>query len=156
VTAAEVLDNLKRRGALLRVEHGDIVISAPKGVLNADDRAALSVVKQELVELLRTEHRQQFGPLVEYAATRLPSVRMTVRETGDTKRDFDLINRIRQTIQEFQPGGNHIYLSIVTLERRRVIVEWRALAERELRLALARVLARVAMRHSTSHDSTKE
>jgi hypothetical protein len=146
MNATDVLESLRERGALVRAECGDIVVSARKGVLTEDDRTAIAQVKPQLLDLLATEQRRTYTPLIEYAASILPSIKMTVRETGDVERDFGLVNRIRQVIQEFQPGGNHIYLAIVTLNGRRIVVEWRALADRELRLALGRVLARAGLK----------
>jgi len=144
MNAATLLDDLRSRGAIVRADRGDIVISAPKGLVTADDRATLVVAKSELLRLLSSENSGPLSPLVEYAASVLPKIKMTIRETGDTKRDFDLVGRLRHAIQEFQPGGNHVYLKIVTLDGRRVLVEWRALASRELRIALAQILARGA------------
>jgi hypothetical protein len=143
MSAARLLDELRSRGAIVRADRGDIVVSAPKGLITADDRATLAGAKSEMLKLLSSESSDPFSPLVEYAASVLPKITMTVRETGDVERDFDLVGRLRRAIQEFQPGGNHIYLKIVTLDGRRVLVEWRALADRELRLALAQILARV-------------
>jgi hypothetical protein len=123
-------------------------VSARKGVLTEDDRTAIAKVKPQLLDLLTTEQKKTYTPLVEYAASILPSIRLTIRETENTERDFNLINRIRQVIQEFQPGGNHIYLVIRTVDGRRIVVEWRALADRELRLALGRVLASEGLRRA--------
>ncbi len=142
MNATALLDELRSRGAIVRADRGDIVVSAPKGLVTADDRATLAVAKPELLRLLSSEHAGPFSPLVEYAAWVLPTIKMTIHETGDTKRDFDLLGRVRRAIQEFQPGGNDVYLKIVTLDGRRVLVEWRALADRELRIALAQILAR--------------
>jgi len=144
MNAAELLDGLRSRGAIVRVDRGDILVSAPKGVVTEDDRATLVVAKPELLQVLSTESFGPFSPLVEYASSVLPRIKLTIRETGDTERDFDLVARVRRTVQEFQPGANHIHLAIVTLDQRRVVVEWRALADRELRTALAHVLARAA------------
>jgi len=147
MNATTLLDDLRTRGAIVRADRGDIVVSAPKGLITADDRATLVDAKSELLQLLSSENSGPFSPLVEYAASVLPKIKMTIRETGDTKRDFDLVGRVRRAIQEFQPGGNHIYLNIVTLDGRRVVVEWRALADRELRVALAQILARAASKN---------
>jgi hypothetical protein len=139
-----LIEDLTARGAAFRVDGDDIVVTAAKGVVTAADRAALAAVKAEAVHTLRLREPRQFSPLVEYAASRLPRIRMTVRETGDTERDFGLINRLRRAIEEFQPGGNHVYLTIVTLGGRRVTVEWRAVADRPLRLMLGDILAQAA------------
>lgn len=144
MNAMALLENLRTRGAIVRVEDGDILVSAPKGLVTSDERLTLAGAKSELLRLLSREGPGPSSPLVEYAASVLPKIKMTIRETGDTERDFDLVGSVRRTIQEFQPGGNHIYLNIVALDRRRVVVEWRALAARELRLALAHILARAS------------
>jgi hypothetical protein len=124
VSAVLLVQNLERRGVRLRVEQDQLVVDAPRGVLTADVKAELAARKSELFRLVRDR------TLDEVAANLLPRVRFTIRETGDTARDFDLLGRVRKLIQEFQPGGNHIYLNIVTLDGRRVVVEWRALATR--------------------------
>jgi hypothetical protein len=145
MNATTLLDDLRHRGAIVRVDRGEIVVSAPKGLVTAHDRATLAVAKPELLRLLSSEKSGPFSPLVEYAASVLPKIRMTIRETGDTTRDLDLVGRVRRAIQEFQPGGNHIYLKIITLDGRRIVVEWRALAARDLRLALAHTLAQASL-----------
>jgi hypothetical protein len=144
MTAIALLEELQRQGARIDVDGGDLVITARRGFVTPELRAALVEAKPELLATLRASGAGPFIPLVEYAASVLPSVRFTIRETGNTTRDFDLVGRARQAIQEFQPGGNHIYLRIITRDGRRVVVEWRALAARELRLALAQILARAA------------
>jgi hypothetical protein len=121
-----------------------LLIDAPTGALTDDLRAALSESKPEILAMLAdaAEHGvRSASPLVEYASSVLPSVRFTVFETGDTERDFTLLHRLRHTIEEHQPGGNRILLRVVTTDRRKVVLEWRAVASRELRLDIARVLA---------------
>jgi TubC N-terminal docking domain len=147
MNAAAFLAELREQGVEVSVERGDLLVVAPRGVLTPQICAALSEAKPELLAALRASAAGPFSPLVEYAASVFPKIKMTIRETGDTKRDFDLVGRVRCAIQEFQPGGNHIYLNIVTLDRRRVVVEWRALAARELRVALAHILARASEPH---------
>jgi TubC N-terminal docking domain len=142
MTATGLLEDLRRQGARVEVDGGDLVITARRGIVTPELRAALADAKSELVTAIRASATGPFSPLVEYAAKVLPKIKMTIRETGDTKRDFDLVGQVRAIISEFQPGGNHIYLTIVTLEGRRVVVEWRALAGRDLRVALGRLLAR--------------
>jgi hypothetical protein len=147
VSAVLLVQNLERRGVRLKVEQDQLVVDAPRGVLTADVKAELAARKSELFRLVRDR------TLDEVAANLLPRVRFTIRETGDTERDFDLLGRVRELIQEFQPGGNHIYLNIVTLDGRRVVVEWRALATRQLRMAIADVLARVALSETTGDQA---
>jgi len=94
----------------------------------------------------RGPHDAPKGPLAEYAA-HLPSVpvtRFTLRETEDVEDDAEWLRRIRRVIQEHQPGGNRIILNIVTLDGRRVGVEWRAVASRTLRQGIASLLRRKA------------
>jgi hypothetical protein len=135
VSAVLLFRDLVRRGVRFAAHDDRLVIDAPRGVLNDAVKAALAAHKPEMMKLVRDRR-----PLAEVAADRLPLIRFTVRETGNTRRDFDLVSRIRQVIEEFQPGGNRIYLRIVTLDGRRVTVEWRALADRELRIGIAHVL----------------
>ncbi|MDP9236364.1 MAG: hypothetical protein M3P30_03030 [Chloroflexota bacterium] len=150
MNATTLLDELRSRGAIIRADRGEIVVSAPKGLITPDDRATLAVSKPELLQLLSAEHSGPFSPLGEYAASVLPKIKMTIRETGDTKRDFDLVGRVRKVIQEHQPGGNHVYLTIKTLDRRRVTVEWKALATHNLRIGIAHVLATAARPEASS------
>jgi hypothetical protein len=147
VSAVLLVQNLERRGVRLKVEQDQLVVDAPRGVLTADVKAELAARKSELFRLVRDR------TLDEVAANLLPRVRFTIRETGDTARDFDLLGRVRKLIQEFQPGGNHIYLNIVTLDGRRVVVEWRALATRQLRMGIAHILAGVALSEKTGDQA---
>ncbi|MEX2227479.1 MAG: hypothetical protein WEB52_13635 [Dehalococcoidia bacterium] len=137
MSATSLVRSLERRGVRLQAVDDRLVVDAPRGVLTDDVKEELRAQKSEVLRIVR-----EGRPLAELAADRLPSIRFTIRETGDTERDFDLIGRVRQVIEEFQPGGNHIYLTIVTLDQRRVVVEWRAVADRELRLGIGHVLAR--------------
>lgn len=139
MSATVLVENLMLLGVRFRADDDHLVVDAPRGVLTDDLKAELAAQKLEVLLLVRARR-----PLADVAADLLPSIRFTIRETGNTRRDFDLLGRLRQVIEEFQPGGNHIYLKIVTLDGRRVTVEWRALAERELRMALGQILARAA------------
>jgi len=160
LNATALLAELKERSVILLTVGENLLVDAPRGALTSELRLAIYANKADLLRELR--ERPQLAqpdcasddPLVEYAASVLPKIKMTVRETGETKRDFDLLGRVRQVIQEFQPGGNHVYLNIVTLDGRRVVVEWRALAERELRVALAQILARAASRPGNDESTT--
>jgi hypothetical protein len=80
-------------------------------------------------------------PLAEYAADRLPSIRFTLRETGDVVADCLLLDAIRSAIANYEPGHNHIFLTVVTEDRRRIKLEWRARADLDLRLDIAHILA---------------
>ena len=137
--AIALVEDLERRGVRLRVEGEQLIVDAPIGVLTKEIKAALTSKKDRVLRLLAEEPRTH-RPLAEYAADRLPAIKFTIRETGEP-RDFELLGWARKIIEEFQPGGNHVYLTIVTLDGRRVVVEWRAVADRGLRLGLARLLA---------------
>jgi hypothetical protein len=146
MNAATLIEDLERRGVRLRMDGDRLIIDAPRGVLTDEITSVLASQKLAVLRLLSDagEVSKPRRPLAEVAADLLPSIRFTIRETSDTCRDFDLLGRVRQVIQEFQPGGNHVYLNIITLDKRRVVVEWRALAARELRVALAHILARAS------------
>jgi hypothetical protein len=139
VKAIVLVEDLERRGVRLRGEGDRLIVDAPVGVLTDEITSALATKKLSVLRILSEPRNDR--SLAEVAADRLPVIRLTIRETEDTARDFDLLGRVRRVIQEFQPGGNHVYLRIVTLDQRRVVVEWRALADRELRVALARLVA---------------
>jgi hypothetical protein len=83
------------------------------------------------------------NPLAEYAAyaSGMPKVCFTLRETANTEGDMECLRRIRTIIREHEPGGNRVVMTVFTLDGRRVYAEWRALATRELRRGIARVLA---------------
>jgi hypothetical protein len=150
LNANALLAELEERSVILLTVGDNLLVDAPRGALTSELRSAIYANKASLLRELRERPqlaqpaRANSSRLVEYAASVLPKIRLTIRETGDTKRDFDLVGRVRRAIQEFQPGGNHIYLTIITLDERRFMVEWRALADRELRTALAHILARAS------------
>ena len=124
-----------------------LIVNAPRGALSMELRGELRVHKPELLATLSRSTSQPSpagSELIEYAAGVLPTVRFTIRETGDVERDFDLLHRLRWLIHEHQPGGNRVLLTIITPDRRKVVVEWRAVAARSLRLGIATVLANVS------------
>ena len=149
MNAVTLLAELKEQGVDVIVQRGDLLVGARRGALTPEICAVLSELKSEIVGTLRRAGEGPLSPLAEYAASVLPKIRLAVHETGDTKRDFDLLGEIRQLIREYQPGGNHVYLRIVPLEGEPIMVEWRALADRELRMALGRLLARAAQKERT-------
>lgn len=151
MNACALLDDLKGQGLRLLACGDVLIVDAPRNTVTADLLDRIAANKPDLLTLLAepvaTGARSR---LAEYAADRTPSVRLTIRETGDTERDFDLVHRVRLEIAGYEPGGNHIYLAIITFDKRRVVVEWRAVAARELRMALAHVLARAAVSERTT------
>ena len=80
------------------------------------------------------------SPFAAYVQSFGTVVRFTVRETEDVVGDLAFLARIRAVLSEY-PGQNLIKMRIVTLDGRRPIVGWRALASDDLRIGLARVLA---------------
>jgi hypothetical protein len=121
---AELAD---RRVVVIPLKH-DLLIDAPPGALTPELRDAIAEQKQELIRDLSARPQQprntaQTSPLAEYAADRLPKVRLTVRQSEDLVGDVKLMNRIREAIAKFQPGGNHIYVRIVPRQGRSVVVE---------------------------------
>ena len=148
MNTATLIEDLKRRGVRLEVQGDQLVVDAPRGILTNEITAALAAHKRELLRSLPSDPQSRVvaeprRALADIAADLLPNVHFTIRETGNTRRDFNL--RARQVIEEFQPGGNHIYLRIITLDGRRVVVEWRAVAARELRIGLGQILAKAAV-----------
>jgi len=147
---ASLLAQLAEREVFLLPVGERLLIDAPRGALTQELRSAIAENKPGLIRELRrrpaSAEQKSANSLMEYAADRAPAVRFTLRETEDIVHDIQLMNRVRRVIQEHQPGGNHIYLTIRTLDGRRVTVEWRALASRSLRLGIGSVLARAANR----------
>ena len=147
MNACALLDDLKGQGIRLLACGDVLIVDAPRDTVTADLLDRIAANKPDLLTLLAepvaTGAR---SPLAEYAADRTPPVRLTIRETADTARDVDLLHRVRLEIAGYQPGGNHIYLTIITQDGYRVVAEWRALAERGLRLGIARALADAARR----------
>ena len=88
-----------------------------------------------------TEGIAEPSPLVEYAAKQCGArLRFTVQETADVVGDIAFLRRIRAVLEEW-PGDNIVQMRIVTFDGRRPVVSWRAYACRELRFAIARLLA---------------
>ena len=79
------------------------------------------------------------SPLVEYAAELGLTVHFTIRETEDVAGDVAFLTRVRAVLAE-HPGQNLINMRIVTLDGRRPVVQWRALACEPLRHSLAGLL----------------
>ena len=144
MNARAVLTELREQDIRVSACGERLLIDAPAGALTDDLRAVLTENKSEILAALEEDALRsvrQASALVAYASSVLPFVRFTVRETGDTERDFTLLHRLRHTIEEHQPGGNRILLRVVTTDRRKVLLEWRAVASRELRMGIARVLS---------------
>jgi len=139
MSAVSLADLLRQRGVRLRRDGDQLVVNAPKGALTPELQAEIRAHKTGLLSVLRRQNT-----LTDYAADVTPCIRLSLRETGDMARDFDLVGQLRKVIEEFQPGGNHVYVRIITLDGRAVVVEWRAVAERNLRLRLAHILARAS------------
>jgi hypothetical protein len=144
MNARAVLAKLREHDIRILACGDRLLIDAPTGALTDDLRAVLTKSKPEILAVLEEDAKRsvrQASALAAYASSVLPFVRFTVRETGDTERDFTLLHRLRHTIEEHQPGGNRILLRVVTTDRRKVVLEWRAVASRELRMGLAYVLS---------------
>ncbi len=150
MNATALLAELEQRSVILLTLGDKLVVDAPRGVLTSELRLAIFANKAGLLRELRERpqllapNQRSATPLTDYAADRTPAIRFNLTETDDVVRDIQVVDRVRRVIQEHQPGGNHVYLTIKTLDRRRVTVEWRALATRNLRYGIARVLARAA------------
>ena len=84
------------------------------------------------------------SPLVALAQEYAAVVCLTIAETEDVAGDIAFLRLVRAVIEEFQPGTNEVRVRLPTLDGRRPVVRWRALASRELRMTLARLLARRA------------
>ena len=90
---------------------------------------------------LTLDHSQP-PALAEAAAALAPTVHFTLRETEDESWDCLWLARLRRLVQEYQPGGNRVVLTVHTLGGCVERLEWRAVAHRNLRMGLGRVLAR--------------
>jgi uncharacterized protein YbaA (DUF1428 family) len=144
MNARAVLAKLREHDIRVSACGERLLIDAPAGALTDDLRAVLTESKPEILAALEEDAQRsvrQASALVAYASSVLPFVRFTVRETGDTERDFTLLHRLRQIVEEHQPGGNRILLRVVTTDGRNVVLDWRAVDSRELRMDIARVLA---------------
>jgi tubulysin polyketide synthase-like protein len=160
MNATALVEDLRQRGVAMVARDDQLVIFTPKGRVTPEIRDSLIAWKPQILRHLRNAIAEkaaltQKACLAEYAADRLPAIRLTLRETADMLGDFKVLDAIRAAIQEYQPGGNHIFLKVVTLEGRRVTLEWRALVEPGLRRVLAGILANHALRQraaSTPRD----
>jgi hypothetical protein len=152
MNAAALLAHLQERNVDVTSLGADLLIDAPRGALTEELREAIAKHKAVLIHELNGRPEATVGepasPLVAYAADRLPSIRLTFRETYDLARDFTVLDALRSAIRSYEPGGNRIRLRLTTLDGRRFLLEWRAQAERGLRLDLARVLAAEGTRRS--------
>ena len=86
------------------------------------------------------------GHLTEYASQLpgMPRIRMTLYETEDVNPDVIMLQQVRAAIEAY-PGGNQVQATIRTLDGQRVPIEWRALACRELRQSLSRIMSACAI-----------
>ena len=89
----------------------------------------------------RYEARQPASPsaLVESAMFAAPPVRATINETEDKDADIALLSDLVKVIKEY-PGGNRVHLTIHELGGDKAVMEWSALASRDMRWGLARAL----------------
>lgn len=89
----------------------------------------------------RYEDRQPARPsaLAESARFAAPPVRVTLRETENNAADIALLTDLVKVIKEY-PGGNRVHLIIHELAGNKAVMEWSALASRDMRMALARTL----------------
>lgn len=136
--------DLKERNVHLVACGASLIVDAPTGVMTQPLLDAINACKPEILAALsgaESESSESRSPLIEYATSILPWIKFTVVETGDIERDFALLHRLRAVIREFQPGGNRVRMRIVTTDQWVVVVEWRAITARILRLEIARILA---------------
>lgn len=152
MNAAELIADLKQRGVSLVPSGTKLIVDAPPGSLTPDLRNSMTALKFDVLRALHAAADRPApparvrSPLVAYAAERLPSIRLTLRETYNVIHDFNVLDAIREAIKAYEPGGNLVHLTIVTVDGRRFRLEWQALAERGLRHDLALVLAREGRR----------
>lgn len=83
--------------------------------------------------------------LVQSARSAAPPVRVTICETEDKDADVALLSGLVKIIKEY-PGGNRVHLTIHELSGNKAVMEWSALASRDMRMGLSRVL----LAHSTA------
>jgi hypothetical protein len=154
MNAGTLLAELRARRVVITSLGTDLLIDAPNGALTDELRAAIVTHKTQLLGELNTSRTRapQSPPsaLVGYAADRLPVIRMTYRETRDLAHDFTVLDTLRDVIAQYEPGGNRVRLRLVTADGRRFLLEWRALADGDLRLDLARVLASEGVRRAST------
>jgi hypothetical protein len=147
VNVAQLIGDLRQQDIHLVAEGEKLIVDAPPGHISPNVQDVILANKPQIMTALRQSEAlagdptKASSPLVEYARQHLPMIRLTFVQTDDILHDFKVLDTIRHVVQQFEPGGNRIRLRLVTNDGRRVVVEWFALADRELRLALARVLA---------------
>ena len=135
MTAAALLTRLHENGIVVTVENGSLRLEGHPGAVTPELTTQLRAHKSDLIEAL-----QRPSPLAEFAADLALVIRFHVSETTDVEGDVAFLRRIRLLLDEW-PGSNRIRFRIRTLDGRRPLLEWRALATTELRMALARLLA---------------
>ena len=136
MSAAALLARLYNAGATVTVNGDKLHVDAPNGVLTPELRGELREHKAELLAEL-----QRPSALLEQAHEYATTVHLTIAESEDVVADIAFLRRVRAVISEFQPGANEIRVRLPTLDGRRPVVRWWALATRELRMTLARLLA---------------
>lgn len=151
MNASALVADLRTQGVSFAVRGDELLVYAPRGRITAAIREALVACKPDILRELRegaprAQPSNRPSSLADYAADRAPFIRFTLRETEDIVSDFKVLDAVRRVIQEFQPGGNHIFLNVRTVDGRRFKLEWPALVESELRRALATVLANEGLR----------
>ena len=139
IGVSELLDRLAAADVRLTVRAGQLEYDAPKGALDEDLVDELRAHKPELIEAL-----QHPSPLAAAAVALAPIIRFHVSETEDVEGDVAFLRRVRLLLNK-HPGSNRVRLRIRTLDCRRPLLEWQALATTELRLALGRLLAERGM-----------
>jgi hypothetical protein len=161
MNASALVADLRTQGVSFAVRGDELLVYAPRGRITVAIREALVACKQDILRDLReraprAQPPNQPSSLADYAADRAPFVRFTLCETEDIVSDFRVLDAIRRVIQEFQPGGNHIFLNVRTVDGRRFKLEWRALVEPELRHALGSVLANEGLRRRSLQEGHDE
>jgi hypothetical protein len=132
-----LLAEARAAGLTVRAERGKLIVRGPKTL----EPLALRVLEQKGA-VMQALCAPSTSPLAEWAASApgMPKVCFTLRETDDSGTDAAWLQRIRKLIEEHQPGNNRIVMTIFTLDGRKVYAEWRAVASRELRTDIARIL----------------
>jgi len=157
MNALALVHDLRQHGVSFLACGDELLVYAPKGRITPEVRDALVACKPQILQNLRAREAETVKPpsLADYAADRAPTIRLTLRETDDTVNDFRLLDAIRNVIQEHQPGGNHVFLKIITVDGRRFTLEWRALVARDLRVSLAGILANEGVKRGATNAAAR-
>lgn len=139
-SAQSILAEARQRGIHLELVDSRLIVRHRRGAPVEDIRGLVESNRPQVIGLLEQER------LLEYAAhlPGMPVVHFTLWETEDVDGDVAFLQRLVDTLREY-PGGNRVIATIRGIDGCKHLVEWRALASRQLRRSIGDLLRRRAV-----------